>query len=177
VTITLPPATTPTAEPPPPPPRRPPASKRLGDRVFSGLSTGAGVLILVVLAAVALFLVTESIPALTADGEELPGGEGFLRYLAPLLFGTILAAVLALLFALPLSVGIALFISHYAPAGSPGRWATSRTCSPPSRASSTGSGARWSWRPTSSRPTGGWSTTSASCRSSPARPPPTAARS
>jgi phosphate transport system permease protein len=115
VTITLPPTTTPTAEPPPPPPSSAPATKRLGDRIFSGLSTGAGVLILIVLALVALFLVTESIPALTADGEDLPGGEGFLTYLTPLLFGTILAAVLALLFALPLSIGIALFISHFAP--------------------------------------------------------------
>jgi phosphate transport system permease protein len=115
VTITLPPTTTPTAEPPPRPPSSAPATGRLGDRVFSGLSTGAGILILVVLALVALFLVTESIPALTADAEDLPGGEGFLRYLVPLLFGTVLAAVLALLIALPLSIGIALFISHYAP--------------------------------------------------------------
>jgi phosphate transport system permease protein len=33
----------------------------------------------------------------------------------PLVFGTLLAAVLALLIATPLSIGIALFISHYAP--------------------------------------------------------------
>jgi len=83
--------------------------------VFSGLSTASGVAILVVLAGVALFLVTESLPVLTADGADLPGGEGFFSYLAPLLFGTILAAVLALLFAVPLALGIALFISHYAP--------------------------------------------------------------
>lgn len=91
------------------------ASQRLGDRVFSGLSTSAGIAILVVLAGVAAFLVIESVPALTADGSDLPGGEGFLSYLAPLLFGTILAAILALLFATPLAIGIALFISHYAP--------------------------------------------------------------
>ena len=91
------------------------ASARLGDRVFSGLSTSAGVLILVTLAGVALFLVTESLPALTAGAEELPGDGGFVDYLLPLLFGTVLAAVLALLFATPLSIGIALFISHYAP--------------------------------------------------------------
>ena len=115
MTVTAPPTTTPTAEPPPPPRPSAKAPTRIGDRVFAGLSTGAGVLILLVLALVALFLVIQSIPALTADGNDLPGGKGFLSYLAPLLFGTILAAVLALLFALPLSVGIALFISHYAP--------------------------------------------------------------
>ena len=91
--------------------------RRLGDRVFAGLSTGAGLLILLTLAGVALFLVTESIPVLTADPEALPGEGGFLDYLWPLLFGTVLAATLALLFATPLSVGIALFISHYAPRG------------------------------------------------------------
>ena len=115
MTVTLPPTTTPTAEPPPPPRPSAKTPQRIGDRVFAGMSTGAGVLILVLLAMVALFLVLESVPALTADGDELPGGEGFLRYLAPLLFGTVLAAVLALLLALPLSIGIALFISHYAP--------------------------------------------------------------
>ena len=103
-----------------PPPGRPAAPRakpprRLGDRIFAGLSTGAGIVILVVLAGVALFLIRESLPALTADGEDLPGGEGFLRYLAPLVFGTLLVAVIALLIALPLSIGIALFISHYAP--------------------------------------------------------------
>jgi phosphate transport system permease protein len=93
----------------------PQTKARLGDRVFAGLSTGSGVLILVVLAGVALFLVSESIPALTADASELPGGRSFASYLGPLVFGTILAAALALLFAVPLSIGIALFISHYAP--------------------------------------------------------------
>ena len=89
--------------------------RRLGDRVFSGMSTGAGIAILVVLAGVAAFLVFESLPVLGADPEEVPGGEGFLSYLAPLVFGTVLVSVIALLIALPLSVGIALFISHYAP--------------------------------------------------------------
>jgi phosphate transport system permease protein len=88
--------------------------RRLGDRVFSGLSTGAGVFILVVLAAVAIFLVTESLPVLGADAAELPGGKGFLSSLGPLVFGTLLSAVLALLIATPLSIGIALFISHFA---------------------------------------------------------------
>ncbi len=88
--------------------------RRLGDRIFSGLSTSAGVAILVVLAAVALFLVTESIPVFTADAEELPGDAGFLPYLAPLIFGTLLVATIALLIATPLAIGIALFISHYA---------------------------------------------------------------
>ena len=107
----------PPATPPPPPP--PPGSRgsktpqRLGDRLFSGLSTTAGVVILLVLAAVALFLLTEAFPALTADPREM-GIDSLTGYIAPLLFGTLLAAALALLFATPFSIGIALYISHYA---------------------------------------------------------------
>jgi phosphate transport system permease protein len=97
------------------PPRPAKAKVRRGDRVFSGLAVTAGVSILVTLAGVAIFLTAESIPAFTADPEEIPGGEGFTAYLWPLLFGTIWAAIIAMVVAVPLSVGIALYISHYAP--------------------------------------------------------------
>lgn len=90
-------------------------SQRLGDKVFAAVAVGAGILILVVLAGVATFLIYEGYPALVADPAELPGGEGFLAFVGPLLFGTILSAVIALVVAVPLSIGIALFISHYAP--------------------------------------------------------------
>lgn len=64
----------------------------------------------------AVFLVAQSIPALLADPAELKGEPGsFWEYVAPLAFGTVWAAFLALLMALPISLGIALFISHYAP--------------------------------------------------------------
>ncbi|MQA60553.1 MAG: phosphate ABC transporter permease subunit PstC [Actinophytocola sp.] len=89
--------------------------ERPGDRIFSGLSTGAGVLILVVLASVASFLLIEAWPAFMAPPEDIPGGEGLVVYIWPLLFGTLLSAVLALLVAAPLAVAIALFITHYAP--------------------------------------------------------------
>src|SRR5690606_30470168 len=76
----------------------------------------AGVVILATLAAVAIFLVAQSIPALVADPAELKGEpDSFFAYVAPLAFGTVWAAFLALIMALPLSLGIALFISHYAP--------------------------------------------------------------
>ena len=88
-------------------------TSKLGDRVFGGISLGAGVLILVTLAAVALFLITEAWPTFTAPAGEF--NESFTSYVAPLLFGTIWAAFLALLLALPLAVAVALFVSHYAP--------------------------------------------------------------
>jgi len=90
-------------------------TSKFGDRVFSGISLGAGILILVALAAVALFLFVEAWPTFGADESEFDGSDTFVEYVAPLLFGTIWAAFLALLLALPLAVGVALFISHYAP--------------------------------------------------------------
>jgi phosphate transport system permease protein len=99
-------------------PQQPPTARpvrRLGDRLFSGSARGAGVLILVVLAGVAVFLVAQSIPALTAPASEIPGGNGIAAYVGPLVFGTLVAAVIALLVGTPLAVAIALFITYYAP--------------------------------------------------------------
>lgn len=92
----------------------------LAGRLFQFLSTAAGVTILVALAAVAAFLVIRAWPALTASPEELQkiswfNAESILGYTGPLIFGTLLASVLALGIAVPLALGIALFISHYAP--------------------------------------------------------------
>ena len=68
------------------------------------------------LAAVAVFLIAQSIPAFVADPAELKGSpSSFWAYVGPLAFGTVWAAFLALLMALPIAIGIALFISHYAP--------------------------------------------------------------
>ncbi|AAT89580.1 phosphate ABC transporter permease [Leifsonia xyli subsp. xyli] len=95
---------------------RPKAKVRLGDRVFSTSTIVAGSLILATLAAVALFLLLQSIPALFAGAGELPNNAtSFWSWVWPLVFGTIWAALIALLIATPLSLGIALFISHYAP--------------------------------------------------------------
>jgi phosphate transport system permease protein len=92
------------------------AKLRPADRIFSGSTTVAGVLILVALAAVAVFLIAQSIPAFVADPAEIKGSpSSFWAYVGPLAFGTVWAALLALLMAFPISMGIALFISHYAP--------------------------------------------------------------
>ncbi|CCH90433.1 high-affinity phosphate transport protein (ABC superfamily, membrane) [Modestobacter italicus] len=110
--------TTTSAPPSSPPQRRdstPKAKGRLGDRLFAGASTGSGILILLVLAGVAVFLISKSLPALTADTADLPNEEGLASYIWPLIFGTLLAALIALVVATPLGVGIALYITHYAP--------------------------------------------------------------
>lgn len=92
------------------------ATSRLGDRVFKAVAVGAGVTILVALAAVAIFLIARALPAMVASPDALKADEtDFWPYVPPLIFGTVWAALLALIFALPLAIGIALFVSHYAP--------------------------------------------------------------
>ena len=119
-----------TTDSPPAIPARPPAARRRsGDtergvsRVFRWITTGAGALILIVLAAVAAFLLIRAWPALVASQEQLvadvpryaEGTSSFLAFIGPLIFGTVLAAALALALATPVAMGVALFISHYAP--------------------------------------------------------------
>ena len=106
------------APPAGPPPAREPqrasGTSRLADRLFRGATTAGGGLILLTLAGVAVFLVYQAVPALTAPSED-GGGTALVGYVGPLLFGTLLASVIALAVGAPLGVGIALFISHYAP--------------------------------------------------------------
>jgi len=103
------------------PPGKQSPPQRPGDRIFSASAKYAGVLILVILAATAVFLVTEGWPAITTPTEQLTksinwlDGHTVLGYVGPLVFGTILAALIALVIATPIAIGVALFISHYAP--------------------------------------------------------------
>jgi phosphate transport system permease protein len=91
------------------------APRSRGDRVFAGTARAAGIAILVALAGVFVFLTVEGLPGLSQTAATYTPNTSFLSYVAPLLFGTVLAAVLALLLAVPFAFGIALFISHYAP--------------------------------------------------------------
>jgi phosphate transport system permease protein len=92
-----------------------PPVRGTGDRVFAGSARGAALLVLAVLAGVAAFLVWKSWPALGAPAAELANGRSLTAYIGPLAFGTVLAAVIALLVATPLGVAIALFVTFYAP--------------------------------------------------------------
>ena len=93
-------------------------TRRIGDSAFSGAALAGGLVILVALAAVAIFLIAQSLPAFGAKAQDISSTgafPNFWAYVAPLAFGTVWAALLALVFAVPFSLGIALFISHYAP--------------------------------------------------------------
>ncbi len=89
--------------------------RRQGDRIFKNTAVIAAVTILALLVGVAVFLVTEGFPALTASAADLPDHKSFIDYVAPLAFGTVLAGALATILAVPLAVAVALFITHIAP--------------------------------------------------------------
>lgn len=91
-------------------------SGRFGDRLFSGLSLTAGIVIFAILLAVFLFLGAASLEILEIPGAAISGGEGFWAYVYPLILGTLMASVIALLIATPLGILVALYISHFAPA-------------------------------------------------------------
>lgn len=89
--------------------------RHIGDLIFRIVAYGSGGIILALLAGVAFFLIWRAIPVFLADPSELPGGNGFIAYVTPLVLGTVQSALIAVAIALPLSVAIGLFISHYAP--------------------------------------------------------------
>ncbi|WP_462418180.1 phosphate ABC transporter permease subunit PstC [Kytococcus sp. Marseille-QA3725] len=95
-----------------PDPTRGVSTGRMGDKVFYGLALGSGIFIALVLALVAAFLLKEAWPAIEKADEV--GDDGFWSLAMNLLGGTLLAAFIAMLIAVPVSVGIALFITHYA---------------------------------------------------------------
>ncbi|MCI7304976.1 MAG: phosphate ABC transporter permease subunit PstC [Trueperella sp.] len=100
----------------------PPSGRaRYGDRIFRGISNLSGISILALLAAVFIFLLLSSGNVLITPSEEIveevgfARGQNFWQFAGTTVFGTLLAAIIALFIAVPFAVGIALFISHYAP--------------------------------------------------------------
>jgi phosphate transport system permease protein len=91
------------------------SSNRRGDKIFAGLSRGAGLTIMLALAGVFVFLAVEGIPGISQPAHNYAPKESFWPYVGSLLFGTVLAAVIALVIAVPFALGVALFIAFYAP--------------------------------------------------------------
>ncbi|SDI45118.1 phosphate ABC transporter membrane protein 1, PhoT family [Actinokineospora alba] len=90
------------------------------DRVFRVLLRAAGVAVLAIMATVGLFLLTRGSSAFAAAGFDFltvaawePDSLNF--GIAAVLVGTLLIAAVALTVAFPLALGVALYISEYAP--------------------------------------------------------------
>ncbi len=95
-----------------------------GDRLFRGLSEGSGVLIVVLIAAIGVFLLVRAVPALARDHENFftYGGNWVTTNTSAMRFGifdllqvTVFAALFALILAMPVALGIAIFVAQYSP--------------------------------------------------------------
>jgi phosphate transport system permease protein len=96
---------------------------RPGDRIFSSLATGSAALITAIIAAIGVFLIWRAIPALQRNQVSfLTSREWDTNDINDMAFGvldlfqvTILVSAFALVLAMPVALGIALYLSHYAP--------------------------------------------------------------
>jgi phosphate transport system permease protein len=95
---------------------------RRGDIVFGGAARGAGLLVIGIVTLIGLFLLTQAIPALAKDQasfltsrEWTVAGDAPRFGIVELLWTTVASSVIAMLIAVPIGVGVALFITLYAP--------------------------------------------------------------
>lgn len=97
---------------------------RLGDRIFGGLAEGAGILIVILIAAIGVFLLWRAIPALSRNQENFftYGGNWITTDTSAMHFGildliqvTVFVSVFALFLAMPVALGIAIFLTQYSP--------------------------------------------------------------
>ncbi|MEP7192678.1 MAG: phosphate ABC transporter permease subunit PstC [Actinomycetota bacterium] len=95
---------------------------RLGDRIFSGTARGASLLVIAIVTLVGVFLLSQAIPALAKDKVNFLTSTQWNVDATPLQFGianllwvTVLSSAIALVIAVPLGIGVALFITQYAP--------------------------------------------------------------
>lgn len=100
-------------------------SRHLGDRIFRSAAQASGAFIIVLIGAIAFFLVLQAVPALRANNASfLFSGVWETSSAANLSFGilyllwvTVATSAVALALAMPVSLGIALFLTQYAPRG------------------------------------------------------------
>jgi phosphate transport system permease protein len=99
---------------------------RFSDKVFRGVVTTGGLFSLIILAAIAFFLLYNGFEVFRSEGlkfitgfewvdaipeEGLPAAYG----IGAMLYGTLVVGFLAVIFGVPIAVGTALFLSYYAP--------------------------------------------------------------
>lgn len=102
------------------------AAVRPADRIFKGFAVGSGALVLVIMAAIAAFLVWKAWPVfapgsgnrgnlLTTQRWFMGSSESKPQFgFAALLFGTLTSSLIAMMIGVPVAIGIALYISQYA---------------------------------------------------------------
>jgi phosphate transport system permease protein len=97
---------------------------RLGDRIFRGLAEGSGIFTVVLIAAIGAFLLWRAIPALGRNEENFffYGGNWITTDTSAMHFGvlelfevTVFVSLFALILAMPIALGIAIFLTQYSP--------------------------------------------------------------
>lgn len=98
------------------------AKSRLGDRIFTLASSGSGAFVVLLVVLIGVFLVVKAIPALVDNHVNFFTSRVWSVSSPPLEFGivgllwsTVLAALIAMVLAVPIAIGIALFMTQYAP--------------------------------------------------------------
>jgi phosphate transport system permease protein len=94
-----------------------------GERVFRGLTTGSGLVVVAAIALIGLFLVVRAVPSLIANNDDFFTSAEFnttdaanLHFgIRDLLVVTVLSSLVALVVAMPIGMGIALFLTQYSP--------------------------------------------------------------
>jgi phosphate transport system permease protein len=95
--------------------------RSFGDRAFRGITRAAGITVLIVFGAIGVFLVVRALPSLRDDGimrfltETKWNPDGHQFGIRAVLLLTFEIAIVALVLAVPISIGCALFITEYAP--------------------------------------------------------------
>ncbi|OCB21049.1 phosphate ABC transporter permease subunit PstC [Mycobacterium malmoense] len=98
------------------------ARPHVGDRAFRWLANGSGLLILAVIAAIAGFLLLQAVPALKRNRENFftYGGNWITTDTSAMHFGisdllkvTVFVSAFALILAMPVALGVAIFITQY----------------------------------------------------------------
>ncbi len=95
---------------------------RTGDRVFRGLASSSGILIVGLVLFVGFFLLALALPALLQNQDNfltsrnwIVAGDQLRFGILGLLWTTVLSSVLAMVMAVPVAVGVALFLTQYLP--------------------------------------------------------------
>ena len=100
------------------------AKPRVGDRIFRWLAQGSGFLIVVLIAAIGGFLLLRAIPALkrnqanffTYRGNWITADPSAMHFgIFDLLQVTVFVSLFALILAMPIALGVAIFLTQYAP--------------------------------------------------------------
>jgi phosphate ABC transporter permease protein PstC len=103
------------------------AKAGFGDRLFGGSARGAAVFILILMAAIAGFLIFQAVEAIgkdkvdfvtsftwDPDGNSTANGQPEFG-IAAIAWGTLITSVIGVLLGAPVAIGVALFITQYAP--------------------------------------------------------------